>query len=501
MTSINVVQVPFKTTADLIWLNEALFSYKASRESQTRAIQKIKAYSTRGAIPHCLEMTALLVQSILADEGMPSITSKNTRGEHQFDLPNSKSSDSLTNLGSYEAHSSLSSTVYNVDTEDLVLRTSYSTILVKFVNGLLDPLQQGVYAISLHHLATKINVPSHFVEMRHVCTHESMPSLVMLRLTAWRMLCWLRENYWKAVVEGYGQIGAEDYFIKVEKQSQDQNTNGAAIAMPDVRKCDKSLKFIKKYLKQALTTPTPTQGYSKNKKNDEELSTQQFNSHLDQINATIDSKLMLTLLIHKSYLLPHGSKATTLTDRQILGLQRMWGPFITSLSLDRLFDLWCMLFDLSRDSIVVEAEDDYVDDFISDHLETFNSSPNNEKDRLHLRSLKEIELVRQWTLWILENTELIASNATKVFNYVKQAGPCSISINCLSFMFAHPSSNNKEQVSKLKQTWEKFWIDKGDNIQVKELRDLQTKKRRIEDKFVLFEEIKDYEVTPFGVVP
>ena len=49
------------------------------------------------------------------------------------------------------------------------------------VNGLVDPLQSGVYARSIASIAVQIGLPAWLVEMRHAATHEDLPSLELLR--------------------------------------------------------------------------------------------------------------------------------------------------------------------------------------------------------------------------------------------------------------------------------------------------------------------------------
>ena len=64
------------------------------------------------------------------------------------------------------------------------LRLSYSIIIVRAVNGLVDPSQQGYFADSVASLAQRIGLPAWFVELRHDATHQQLPSLTMLRTAA-----------------------------------------------------------------------------------------------------------------------------------------------------------------------------------------------------------------------------------------------------------------------------------------------------------------------------
>ena len=66
----------------------------------------------------------------------------------------------------------------------LALRQSYSTAIIRLVNGLVDPLQFGAYARSIASIANQLGLPSWLVELRHASTHEDLPSLELLREAA-----------------------------------------------------------------------------------------------------------------------------------------------------------------------------------------------------------------------------------------------------------------------------------------------------------------------------
>lgn len=71
----------------------------------------------------------------------------------------------------------------------LVLRQSYALAVIRLVNGLVDPLQQGVYARPISSIAAQIGLPSWLVEVRHAATHEDLPSLDLLREAATQVRC------------------------------------------------------------------------------------------------------------------------------------------------------------------------------------------------------------------------------------------------------------------------------------------------------------------------
>ncbi|KAH9927532.1 Las1-domain-containing protein [Epithele typhae] len=77
----------------------------------------------------------------------------------------------------------------------LSLRMSYASAIIRLVNGLVDPLQLGAYARSIHSIAQQLGLPAWLVELRHAATHEDLPSLELLRDAAREAMAWLLHNY------------------------------------------------------------------------------------------------------------------------------------------------------------------------------------------------------------------------------------------------------------------------------------------------------------------
>ncbi|RPA80737.1 Las1-domain-containing protein [Ascobolus immersus RN42] len=145
--------VPWRTPAEQHYLKNALF--KPSPELpdlRQAACDKLTAWSTRQTLPHVLNASLLFTSAILLDESRACSTA--------------------------------------------AVRLSYASAIIRFVNGLLDPLQQGQFANSLVSLAKTAGLPLSFVEVRHACTHEELPSLATLQTTAKRAMDWLWNYYW-----------------------------------------------------------------------------------------------------------------------------------------------------------------------------------------------------------------------------------------------------------------------------------------------------------------
>lgn len=50
---------------------------------------------------------------------------------------------------------------------------------------------------SMYSIAKTIGLPATFVELRHQCTHEQLPSLLKLRSAAQKSLIWIWDYYWR----------------------------------------------------------------------------------------------------------------------------------------------------------------------------------------------------------------------------------------------------------------------------------------------------------------
>lgn len=78
-----------------------------------------------------------------------------------------------------------------------------SMALVRFVNGMADMNQRGVYARSVHSIAEEIGLPDWLVDLRHEATHASLPSQDTLRAGIRVALSWLQEEYWEAQMKAH----------------------------------------------------------------------------------------------------------------------------------------------------------------------------------------------------------------------------------------------------------------------------------------------------------
>jgi ribosomal biogenesis protein LAS1 len=73
-------------------------------------------------------------------------------------------------------------------------RSAYALAIVRFVNGMVDPLQTGLHARPISHLAATLGLPPHLVSLRHRATHEDLPPLPLLRRALESALDYLHRN-------------------------------------------------------------------------------------------------------------------------------------------------------------------------------------------------------------------------------------------------------------------------------------------------------------------
>ena len=82
------------------------------------------------------------------------------------------------------------------DVSEESIRHAAAMAIVRFVNGITDQLQTGLYAQSVQIIADKLEIPDWLVDLRHEATHARLPSLEFLKTGLVVSLCWLEKNYW-----------------------------------------------------------------------------------------------------------------------------------------------------------------------------------------------------------------------------------------------------------------------------------------------------------------
>ncbi|WVN90311.1 uncharacterized protein L203_105547 [Cryptococcus depauperatus CBS 7841] len=74
------------------------------------------------------------------------------------------------------------------------MRMTMGMAIVRFVNGIVDPLQTGLYARPISHLAAILGLPASLIALRHRATHEDLPPLSLLHQAVGQCIYYLHQN-------------------------------------------------------------------------------------------------------------------------------------------------------------------------------------------------------------------------------------------------------------------------------------------------------------------
>jgi hypothetical protein len=85
----------------------------------------------------------------------------------------------------------------SVSVSVMELRLAYSAAIIRCINGYADSLQQQrAMAASVSNLCGQMGIPSWLVDTRHEGSHNALPNLEVLRLSASTLLEFMRSEYW-----------------------------------------------------------------------------------------------------------------------------------------------------------------------------------------------------------------------------------------------------------------------------------------------------------------
>ncbi|KAG6885721.1 hypothetical protein C0993_010894, partial [Termitomyces sp. T159_Od127] len=146
-------RVPWASLSELEQICAWIYTDENDIDAKILAINRLSAWKAITCLPHALESTLSLLVAMNQD------------------------------------------ILHGSSTSSLSLRQCYSTAIIRLVNGLVDPLQLGVYARSIASIANQLGLPHWLVELRHAATHEDLPSLDLLRNAARDSMSWLFRNY------------------------------------------------------------------------------------------------------------------------------------------------------------------------------------------------------------------------------------------------------------------------------------------------------------------
>ncbi|KFY83954.1 hypothetical protein V500_09752 [Pseudogymnoascus sp. VKM F-4518 (FW-2643)] len=166
---VQYIITPWRDRDELIKVRQAFYQKPSNggppdKEAWQNAVALVSVWAQRGNCPHLIESTALLISASVNDRP--------------------------------------GSSAYAV-------RAAYSAAFCRFVTGLLDGYQDKKHKLSMFSIAKNIGLPATFVELRHQCTHEELPSLGKLRGACERSLDWIWRQYWSSL-EGKDKSSGSD---------------------------------------------------------------------------------------------------------------------------------------------------------------------------------------------------------------------------------------------------------------------------------------------------
>ncbi|ODV83889.1 hypothetical protein CANARDRAFT_9180 [[Candida] arabinofermentans NRRL YB-2248] len=305
----NVQLTPYKSIHDLQKLKDWFYNTQEEDDDvdlRYRGIEKVSAYMTRGNIPHSIEITSLITSSILLDEKLTNTTFYKTKNDDEERLLDEE--DIQVNYSAFDV---------------MPIKLSYTMTIIKFVNGLLDPFQKSNFAISLHKLATILNLPSLFVELRHIGTHEFIPSLQILRIIIKCSLNWLKLHYWDIILKDYKPLSIQDDDVDGGGDVQDDSDL-------QLDELNKSFKILRKIRKDDLSKV-----YKYGDSTDTGI---KYNDALNIIKKTQNTELLINYMIFNNCLILN--KIDNLNDKKLNGLKILYKPILEELGYDLCFKLF-----------------------------------------------------------------------------------------------------------------------------------------------------------------
>lgn len=165
--------VPWTGLPEWTYVAKCVGEHVYNRGALLEALKWLRVWTLRGNTPPAVETTYSLL------EIKRSILAYTEAEEEEEDEEDTESSEGhIKGMGSR------------------CLQLALAAALVRFVNEVVDPEQQGVFALPITQLAERMNIPRMLVDLRHGATHDMLPSYEVLVLGMELALGWLRDHYW-----------------------------------------------------------------------------------------------------------------------------------------------------------------------------------------------------------------------------------------------------------------------------------------------------------------
>lgn len=301
-------RVPWTSLAELDEVSSWIFSDPSDTETSWKAIHRLAAWAQITPLPHALDATLALLTVLIQDA--PSAYSQQTGH-----LP------------------------------VLHLRLAYAAALIRLVNGLVDPLQQGVYARPIAAIAAQLGLPGWLVEMRHGATHEELPSLEVLREGSRQSMAWLYANYFLPILSPGASSISDDSsslrplspHLKLYKTLQKQLIRDASLRSTLAPELARALRDVERWVAEARVAAAVLDGGGLD--GTFELDAHGFGSDASS-QKDVDSKERWALehvceaLVARGSLVPQSKKKRTYTETPFspsAPLIALWEPLLSYL--------------------------------------------------------------------------------------------------------------------------------------------------------------------------
>ncbi|KAG6857599.1 hypothetical protein H0H87_010167 [Tephrocybe sp. NHM501043] len=215
-------RVPWASLSELEQICAWVYTDENDLDAKVLAINRLSAWRATTTLPHALESALSILAVILQDKSQ------------------------------------------SVPASLLSIRQSYSTALIRLVNGLVDPLQLGAYARSIASIANQLGLPSWLVELRHAATHEDLPSIDLLREAARESMAWLLHNYFLPTInpsvapEACTPLRSLDPVLKEYKKFLKITTRDASLRTQHKAAILSVLKDVERWIAEAKVAATLT---------------------------------------------------------------------------------------------------------------------------------------------------------------------------------------------------------------------------------------------------
>ncbi|KAM5532761.1 hypothetical protein V8D89_013558 [Ganoderma adspersum] len=286
-------RVPWGHLGELEQVCSWIYTDENDLEAKQRAVNRLAAWKAAVPLPHALE-SAHAILSVILQDGTTATSS------------------------SY-----------------LSLRMSYAGAIIRLVNGLVDPLQLGAYARSIHSIAQQLGLPAWFVELRHAATHEDLPSLEVLRDAARQAMVWLLNNYFLPTLNPAAPSGGPAPplrplapLLKQYKTIMKATTRDATLHVQYRGEITKIMREVERWIAEAkVASASATGGVSwEDGQEDGDEEDVQEKWALDRL---------ADVLVEKGMLVPLSKKKRVTSDQGSLALPRssiaIWSPLLNHL--------------------------------------------------------------------------------------------------------------------------------------------------------------------------